>query len=104
MKKQYFFYACCLWLFCTIDCAFAVQARGPSYGDIADNLLGPLTGIISMVRAISIIAGIGLILSSFVKFGDYRKNHREISLALVITIFAAGGCLVMVGFIPFKGM
>lgn len=82
----------------------ATRTAGPSYGEIADNLLGPVTGVISIVRAISIISGVCLILSSFVKFGDYRRNHHEISLALVITQCIAGICLVIVGFIPFGGM
>ncbi len=101
MKRFYILSSLCFLAF--LEDVFAAKL-GPSYGEIADNLLGPVAGMISIVRAISIIAGVCLILSSFVKFGDYRRNHHEISLALVITQLLAGVCLVIVGFIPFKGM
>lgn len=103
MKRALCFFTC-LWFSCCNESVFAAGRPGPSYGEIADNMLGPLTGIISIVRAISIIAGISLILSCFVKFGDYRRNHHEISLAVVITQLIAGVCLVIVGFIPFRGL
>ncbi len=103
MKRAYYFITW-LWFSCCNESVFAAGRLGPSYGEIADNLLGPLTGIISIVRAISIIAGVCLLLSCFVKFGDYRRNHHETSLALVITQFIAATCLVIVGFIPFKGV
>lgn len=102
--KRVINYIAYLWFFCCIENVYATPRPGPSYGEIADNLLGPVTGIISIVRAISIIAGVCLILSSFVKFADYRRNHHEISLAVVITQCIAGICLVIVGFIPFQGM
>jgi len=107
MKRQYLYYAFCIWLLCFVESAFAVyyhQAPSPSMGDVAHNILGPLTGVISIVRAICIICGIGFILSSFVKFGDHRRNRHEVTLPLVITIFVAGCCLVGLGFIPYKGM
>jgi type IV secretory pathway VirB2 component (pilin) len=106
MKRQYFWYLFCLLFLCFFDSAFAAypNATGPSVGDVAQNLIGPLTGIISMVRAICIIAGIGMVLSSFVKFGDHRRNRHEVTLALVITLFVAGACMIGLGFVPFRGM
>jgi hypothetical protein len=104
MGMRKFFYIQCVWLFCCMDSALALYRRAPSIGNVADNLLGPMTGIISVVRAISIIAGIGMVLGSIAKFADYRRNHHEVSLALVITMLLAGICLVLVGFVPFQGM
>lgn len=107
MRRQCFFYSFCIWLWCFVESAFAAyyqQTSNPSVGDVAQNMLGPLTGVISIVRAICIICGIGFILSSFVKFGDHRRNRVEVTLPLVITIFVTGCCLVGLGFIPFKGM
>lgn len=104
MKRQISYYFCCIWLFCCVDSVFALSHRGPSYGDVFDNILGPLTGVISIVRAICIIAGIGMVLSSIVKFNDHRKNRHEVTLALVLTMFVAGSCLIGLSFIPFRGM
>lgn len=106
MKWRCFFYLSCVGLLCFVESAFAVYYQGPnpSVGDVAHNILDPLTGVISIVRAICIISGIGFILSSFVKFGDHRRNRVEVTLPLVITIFVTGCCLVGLGFIPFKGM
>lgn len=101
MKKYSSFFLSCVWLFCYVDSAFALQRRAPSIGNVADNLYGPMTAIISIVRAISITAGVGLVLASFAKFGDHRRNRHEVTLALVITMFVSGVCLILVGFIPF---
>ena len=104
MKQHKLYYLGCVWLFCWVDSALAISPPTPSYGGIANNMLGPVTGIISIVRAISITAGIGMVLSSISKFADHRKNRQEISLVTVFTIFLAGACLIGVGFIPFRGL
>jgi purine-cytosine permease-like protein len=104
MKRYNIYYLCCVWLFCWADSVFAVSSRTPTLGGIANNLLDPLFGVISIVRAISITAGIGMILSSFSKFVDHRKNRTEITLGVVLTIFVSGVSLVIVGFIPFRGL
>lgn len=102
-KRQFVVKLCCLWLFCWIDCTFAIDPQHPSIGGVAKNLLDPLLGVISLVRAVSITAGIGMILSSFSKFVDHRRNRHEMSLGVVLTVFVTGVCLIIVGFIPFRG-
>ena len=104
MKLHKIYYLHCVWLFCWIDGAFAVSSSSPSIGGVANNMLGPMTGIISIVRAIAITAGIGMVLSSISKFADHRRNRHEMSLATVLTVFVTGACLIGVGFIPFRGL
>ena len=104
MKRQNVYYVYCVCLFCWVNSAFAINPSSPSLGGVANNMLDPVIGIISIVRAISIIAGIGMVLSSFAKFADHRRNRQEISLVTVFTIFVAGSCLIGVGFIPFRGL
>ena len=103
MKREFVGILCCLWLLSWVGFSDAMAEPAPSFGGIAKNMMDPVIGVISIVRAISITAGIGLVLSSFSKFADHRRNRHEISLATVFSIFVAGVCLIIVGFIPFRG-
>lgn len=88
----------CFTLFC-MDYACGAQTQ-QSVGQIAENLTGPVDAIISLVRAICVISGLGLVMGSLVKFSDHRKNPQEITLGMVFMIFLAGMSLLAVAFIP----
>ncbi|MDQ2993665.1 MAG: hypothetical protein M3R00_01790 [Pseudomonadota bacterium] len=91
-------------LLCCSNCAVAETTASQSYGGIAQNLLGPVGAIISIVRAICIISGTGLLIGSLIRFSDYRKNPIEITLPTVVTMFAAGCGLILLAFIPLMGV
>lgn len=72
-----------------------------SYGEIADSLMGPVKGLISMLDSISIICGIGMIMGSFFKYLSYRKNSSQTTIGTPIVMFLAGVGLVLLGLLPF---
>lgn len=76
------------------------EPEAHSMGDAAHNLLGPIGAIISMVRAICIITGLGLVLGSMVKYSDHRNNRQQTTLTTVLVMIVAGALLITLAFIP----
>ncbi len=80
--------------------AMGYEPQGHSMGHAAHNLLGPLGAIISMVRAICIITGLGLLLGSMVKYSDHRNNRQQTTLTTIFVMIVAGAALMTLAFIP----
>ena len=77
-------------------------ARGQSHslGHVANNLMGPVGAIISMLRAVCIISGIGLLLGAMTKYSDHRQNRQQTTLPTIFMMIVAGAALIIVAFIP----
>jgi fumarate reductase subunit C len=56
--------------------------------------------IIQLVRAVSVICGIGLLLGGILRFIEYRRNPVVVRLSMVVFMFLFGAALVIVGLIP----
>ena len=80
--------------------AMGYEPQGHSMGHAASNLLGPVGAIISMVRAICIITGIGLFMGSMAKYSDHRNNRQQTTLTTVVVMIVAGASLITLAFIP----
>jgi len=80
--------------------AMGYEPQGHSLGHVANNLLGPVGAIISMVRAICIITGLGLLMGSMVKYSDHRNNRQQTTLTTIFVMVVAGASLITLAFIP----
>jgi hypothetical protein len=70
-------------------------------GDIASNLMEPVTVLTSFVSAGSISVGIAFIVASILKYMQYRVNPLATPLSTVILLLAMGLVLV---FLPWAYM
>jgi len=77
-----------------------LAARDQSIGGVAHSLMGPISGVIHIVRGIAVIAGVSLLLGSFVKYSDYRRNPIETGIGIPIAMFFAGVALIILALIP----
>jgi len=78
--------------------SYNINAQG--LGDAAAGFYEPITVITQLVQAISIICGSGLILGSFFKYFEHRKNPVVTPLSMVIFMFLFGISLIILGRIP----
>jgi type III secretory pathway component EscU len=69
-------------------------------GGIASNISEPVSLITQLLRAISIICGVGLMMGGIIKYLEYRRNPIAIRLSTVFFMFFFGIALIIVGFIP----
>ena len=74
--------------------------RSQSIGDIARSLDRPVMGIVELVRAVCLIAGVGMVVGSLIKYKQHRRNPIEVSLGSVFAILLAGLALIALTFIP----
>lgn len=70
-------------------------------GYVAASIYEPISVVIQLVRAVSIISGSGLILGSFLRYFDYRRNPVAVRLSAVIFMGLFGLALIFVGLIPY---
>lgn len=71
-------------------------------GSVAASIYEPISVVIQLVRAVSIISGSGLILGSFLRYFDYRRNPVAVRLSAVIFMGLFGLALIFVGLIPYN--
>lgn len=83
-----------------LENAFAETGQSHSLGHVANNLMGPVGAIISMLRAVCIISGIGLLLGATQKYSDHRHNRQQTTLPTVFMMIVAGAALILVAFAP----
>lgn len=76
------------------------NVMGGTFGEIATNVYEPVTFILKLVRAVSIICGVGLVLGSFLRYLEYRRNPVNVHLTMVIFSLLFGVALIILGFIP----
>lgn len=90
----------CLFLSLFYSCNVVATA---GLGEVAQGIYEPISIVIQLVRAVSIISGSGLILGSLIRYRDYRRNPVAVRLSSVLFMFIFGSALILVGLIPFKG-
>lgn len=76
------------------------NAMASSFGEIAQNVYEPVTMVLKLLRAVSIICGVGLVLGSVMKYMEYRRNPIAVSLGMVVFTFLFGVALIILGLIP----
>lgn len=79
---------------------FSCNLSAQSLGDVAANIYEPVSVIISLVKAVSLICGTGLMLGGILRYFDYRRNPVAVRLSMVLFMFIFGGALIIVGLIP----
>jgi uncharacterized ion transporter superfamily protein YfcC len=90
-------------LFCILlSSLYCCNATAQNFGEVAASLYEPLSLVIQLVRAVSIICGSGLILGGILKYIDYRRNPIAVRLSAVLSMFFFGVALIIVGFLPLK--
>jgi hypothetical protein len=80
--------------------ALSFQCYATTFGEVAQNLYEPVTFIIELLRAVSILCGGGLCLGGFFRYLDYRRNPIAVRLSMVVFMFIFGVALIIVGLIP----
>jgi len=101
MKRK--IYAIFFTLLNVSEAVFAVNRnRGPSFGDISQNLFGAEMGVHDFIQAVCIISGAALILGAFIQFMKYRRNPIATKLSTVILNLFIGLILIGLAFVPFQ--
>jgi hypothetical protein len=70
-----------------------------SFGELAEQAMGPLGAIAHFVQALCIIAGIGLFFGSFLQFSAHRKNSASVRLSQPVMLLLSGLGLLFIGFL-----
>jgi hypothetical protein len=70
-------------------------------GDVANNLMDPLTFMGDFLQAGCFIVGGGFIFASVVKFFDHRRSPTMVPLSTVVLLFIAGLVLVALPFLSY---
>lgn len=75
-----------------------------SFGEVAQNLYEPVSFVIRLLRAVSVLAGSGLMLGSIFKYIEYRRNPVQVRLSMVIFMLIFGIALIILGFVPMSAL
>ncbi len=71
----------------------------PSVADISDNLLGTTRGLHDFIQGVSLVAGVGLLLGSFIQYRDHKRNPNQVRLSTPVVFFILGLTLVALPYI-----
>lgn len=88
LLSLYFFSARCL------------AQNSESLGGAIGNLLQPLGMLGQLIKVTCIVAGVGFIVGSLVRFKRYRQNPVEAPLSSSIMLFITGLALLALALIP----
>lgn len=69
---------------------------GLSIAEISNHLMAPTQGFSSFVTAVAFVAGIGLLIGSFIQYRDYRRNKGGVPLSTPVTFFILGLVMILV--------
>lgn len=69
-------------------------ASHTSLGDVAHYAMEPATGIAKAASAISIIIGIGFVISGYEQFRRYREKDQTVKISNFILLFLFGVVLI----------
>ena len=86
---------------------FAYGTEGPakgSYGYIANNMMQPVGGITYLMQTAALFCGVGMIMGSFFKTAEWRRNPVQVTIGVPIVMFITGLGLIVLKFIPFAGI
>jgi len=79
--------------------SIAATIRATSLGDMAQDLLEPVTIISDFVNTAAIVVGICCLLGAFLRFLEYRKNQMVSPISTVVLLFIMGLALLGLPFI-----
>lgn len=72
---------------------------GSSLGDVADNLMYPVTGLGRVINAICYVAGVGFLLGGILQYKYHRENPQQVKISTPIFLAAIGISLIALPFI-----
>lgn len=75
-------------------------AMAGNIGDVANNLLGIVKNVHTLLHAVLIVSGAALCLGSIIKYQKYRQNPKAVPLSSSITMLVAGIVLIGMTYIP----
>lgn len=75
--------------------AFAVSGDAVTLSVIQSNIAKSVTETAKILQDLSLIAGIGFILSSFFKFHQHKLNPTQVPMSQGLSLLLVGGCLTM---------
>lgn len=86
-----------------IASCFALTALGgaASLGGVAQNVMGPVSGLSKIVNAICYVAGTGFLLGGVLQYRYHRENPQQVRISTPIVLVILG--LIIIG-IPFISM
>ncbi len=74
---------------------FTVDAYAyASFGDVAENLLGPTAAIAQLMHAFCYIAGLGFLLGGTLQVKNYKDNPQQVRISTPITLLLLGVALL----------
>lgn len=65
-------------------------ARTEGIGEVADNLMDPVTVFSGFVSTISIVVGACFLFASLIKYNQHRVNPLAVPISTVVTLFVMG--------------
>jgi hypothetical protein len=89
-----------VWFVVLVLSFYTLVVQAATFGEVAQNLYEPVSLIIELLRAVSILCGGGLILGGFFRFIEYRRNPIAIRLSMVVFMFVFGIGLILLGLTP----
>ncbi len=95
---SYLVFIICILLSTVYSCNVVAQG----IGEVAANIYQPVTVIISLVKAVGVICGSGLMLGGVLRYFDYRRNPVAVRLSMVLFMFIFGMALIIVGLLPMR--
>ena len=91
-----------LFLSILLSTLYSCNLGAQGLGEVASNIYEPVSVIIHLIRAVSVICGSGLVLGGILRYFDYRRNPVAVRLSMVVFMFIFGGALIIVGLIPLR--
>lgn len=85
--------------FILICLLFVLPCEAASFGKVAKDLAQPAHYMARLIHGICMAMGIGLIISSFIKYTEYRRHHH-IRLSLIFFLLLTGLAMIGIGFLP----
>lgn len=79
----------------SVGSAFAVSGDAVTLSVIQSNIAKSVTETARILQDMSLIAGIGFILSSFFKFHQHKLNPTQVPMSQGLSLLLVGGCLTM---------
>ena len=84
---------------------FAAQSLG--IGDVATNMMEPVSLFSNFINTSCLILGVTFLLTSLLKYLEYRRTHMHISLGTIWFFFTTGTFLIilpLVSYLKARGM
>lgn len=69
-----------------------------SVGEFADSLAGPVWNIADLINFLLRVTGVGLLITSVVRYIEYRKGVSDITIKSVLGFFFGGISLILITF------